>query len=96
MSPLVTPYGLKMHPCLSLDEIIRPLACEIVASGAKATAVSLACCSKSFEGAVLDVLWETQDRLTPLLKCLPQEVWGEENEKFVSRVMFNVPFVLTG
>ncbi|KAF9786379.1 hypothetical protein BJ322DRAFT_1059294 [Thelephora terrestris] len=71
-----------MHPCLSVDEIIRLLACELVASKAKATAVSLACCSKRLEGAVLDVLWETQDRLTPLLKCLPQEVWGEENGKF--------------
>ena len=76
----------KMHNCLSVDEIVRLLACTLVASGAKGTAVALACCSKGLEAPVLDALWETQDQLTPLLKCLPQEVW-EEDEDFVSRVM---------
>ena len=73
-----------MHPCLSVDEILRLLAFKLVASGAKATTVSLACCCRSFEDPVLDVLWETQDGLTPLLKCLPQDVWHEQDEKLVS------------
>ena len=73
-----------MHPCLNVDEILRLLACELVAAEAKATAVSLACCCKNFEDPVLDVLWESQDRLTPLLKCFPQEVWKEEDGSFVS------------
>jgi len=73
-----------MHPCLNVDEIIRLLACELVASKAKATAVALACCCKSFEEPVLDALWEGQDRLTPLLKCLPRDVWEEGDENFVS------------
>ena len=76
-----------MHPCLSVDEILRLLAFELVGSGAKETAVSLACCCRGFEDPVLDVLWETQDGLTPLLKCLPQEVWYEEDEKFVSQLI---------
>jgi hypothetical protein len=76
-----------MHPCLNVDEILRLFARELVASGAKATAVSLACCCKDFEDPVLDVLWETQDRLTPLLKCFPQEVWKEEGGSFVSYIM---------
>ena len=84
-----------MHRCLNLDEMLRLLACELVGSELKATAVSLARCCKSFENPVLHVLWETQDRLTPLLKCLPQEVWEEEDGNFVSQVMaFDLPSVL--
>ena len=64
-----------MHPCLCIDEILRPIAREVVASGWKETAVALACCCKSFEDPVLDVLWETQDGLAPLLETLPQDVW---------------------
>ena len=73
-----------MHPCLNVDEILRLLACKFVASESKGTAVSLACCCKSFEDPVLDVLWESQDLLTPLLKCLPREIWGEDGGSFVS------------
>ena len=60
------------------------MACKVVAAGAKAAAVALACCCKSFEDPVLDALWETQDRLTPLLDCFPQEIWEEGGESFVS------------
>jgi len=73
-----------MHRCLSVDEILGLLACELVASGAKATAAALARCRKIFEDPLLDALWETQNRLTPLLDCLPEDVWEEESESFVS------------
>jgi hypothetical protein len=66
-----------MHACLGVDEILRLLACELVWSEAKATAVALACCCKSFEDPVLDALWETQEQLFPLLKSLPEGVWKE-------------------
>jgi len=66
-----------MHACLNVDEIVRLIASELVASGAKATAAILACCCKSFEDPVLDALWETQDRLRPLLKSFPEDVWNE-------------------
>jgi hypothetical protein len=66
-----------MHPCLGVDEILRFLVRELVGSQAKASAVSLACCRKSFENPGLDVLWETQDRLLPLLESLPGDVWNE-------------------
>jgi hypothetical protein len=64
-----------MHPCLSVDEILRFIACELVASRGRATAIALACCCKSFEDPVLDALWATQDRLFTLLKSLPGDVW---------------------
>ena len=64
-----------MHACLYVDEIVRLIAREIVASGRKAVAVALACCCKSLEDPVLDELWETQKELNPLLKSLPGGVW---------------------
>ena len=66
-----------MHACLNVDEILRLIVCELIASGGRATTVSLACCCGSFEDPVLDTLWERQDRLAPLLKSLPGDVWDE-------------------
>ena len=84
MKSQVKPYILDpMHPCLNVEEIIRLIACELVASGGKKTAVALACCCKIFEDPVLDALWETQDRFGPLLKSFPEDVWAE-NVNFVS------------
>ena len=66
-----------MHTCLNVDEIIRLIACELVASEAKATAVALACCCKNVEDPVLDALWETQEQLLPLLNSLMGYVWND-------------------
>ena len=66
-----------MHACLNVDEILRLIAHELVTPGGEEGAVALACCRKSFEDPVLDVLWETQDRLLPLLKSFPEDVWNE-------------------
>jgi hypothetical protein len=75
---------LKMHRSLAMDDILHLLACELVESELRGTAVSLACCCRTFKDVVLNALWKTQGRLTPLLKCLPQEVW-KEDESFVSQ-----------
>ena len=64
-----------MHPCLSVDEIVRFIASELVASQETATSVSLACCGKILKDPVLDVLWETQNQLLRLLRSLPEDVW---------------------
>ena len=66
-----------MHACLNVDEILRLIVCKLVGSGARATAVALACCCKGFEDSVLDALWETQGGLLPLLDSLPADVWNE-------------------
>ena len=76
-----------MHACLNVDEILRLLVCELVGSEANATAVSFACCCKKIREPALDGLWKTQDQLTPLLKCFPQDVWEETDGDFVSQVM---------
>ena len=67
----------SMHPCLSVDEILRLIACELVTSTEWKAALALACCCKSFEDPVLDALWEPQDRIFPLLESLPGDVWNE-------------------
>lgn len=69
-----------MHPCLYVDEIVRLIAGELVASGGRATAVALARCCKSFEDPVLDVLWQTQERLFPLFKSFPEDIWDRSEE----------------
>ena len=66
-----------MHRCLNVDEIVRLIACELAASERKATAVCLACCCKCLGDPVLDALWATQAKLSPLFKCLPGDVWKE-------------------
>ena len=81
---LIASSRSKMHPCLNVDEILSLFARELVASEAKATAAALARCCRSFEEPVLDALWEAQERLTPLLKCIPRDVWEEEDGEFVS------------
>ena len=63
-----------MHACLNMDEIVRLIAWELVASRAKATTIALACCSKSFEDPVLDTLWGTESLLRPLLRSFPGDV----------------------
>ena len=66
-----------MHPCLHVDEILRLITRELLDPEDQATAVALACCCKSFEDPVLDVLWEVQTRLFHLVKSLPGVLWVE-------------------
>ena len=77
-------FARPMHACFSVDEIVRLLACELVASEGNGTAVALARCCKSLEDPVLDVLWGTQVRLYPLLETFPESVWDETAPTFVS------------
>ena len=65
-----------MHSCLWVDEIVRFIAAELVASGWKATTVTLACCCKALKEPALDAVWETQDQgFSPLLGTLPEGIW---------------------
>lgn len=68
-----------MHVCLRVDEIVRAIASELVASyKGSIDGVALARCCKSFEDPALDAMWEAQDNLIPLLKTLPRDVWDKE------------------
>ena len=83
-----------MHTCLCVDEVVRLIAHELVASEGKATSVALACCCKTLEDPTLDVLWQTQEQLLPLLKSLPGGVW-DDGECIVSPLSDNVLPLLT-
>ena len=69
----------SIHPCLNVDEILRLIACELVASRGEGAAVILAYCCKCFEDLVLATLWTTHqlDELLPLLTCFPGDVWND-------------------
>ena len=82
----------SMHACLSVDEIVRLIAHELVASGGTGTAVALACCCKNFEDPVLDALWVEQDRLFPLLDSFPADVWNEGGCTVSASTMSVFPF----
>ena len=83
-----------MHVCLGVDEIVRLVADELVASEGKKSAVSLACSCKTFKDPVLDALWETQEQLPPLLRSFPESIW-ENTDNFVGAVVAFCPFPLT-
>jgi hypothetical protein len=80
-----------MHACLSVDEIVRLIASELVAFGGDATAVALACCCKNFEDPVLDALWVTQTLLGPLLEIFPGGIWEEDIPDYVS--LSTIPYL---
>ena len=67
-----------MHPCLCVDEIVRLVASELVASECKATTAALARCCRSFEHPVLDLLWEDPGRL---LRVCPKDARDYREDK---------------
>lgn len=73
-----------MHPCLDVDEIVRLLAHELVASEEWSAAVALACCCKKFEDPALGALWGIQEEFHPLLDTFPEGVWNETSQDLVS------------
>lgn len=80
------------HRCWALDEIVRAIAANLVTNWATASAVALACCSKSFEEPALGEIWRRLtflDGLDPLIKCFPPEVWEirGEDRKLASTTM---------
>ena len=67
----------SMHACLNVDEIMRVITHELVASSRDGAAVSLVCRRKSLEDPAPDALWAKQGSLYPLLESPPSDVWKE-------------------
>jgi len=72
------------HRCWGLDEIVRAIAESLVSDNARASAVSLASCSKSLEEPALGEVWRSLSSLAPLVKSFPPEVWEVKDEKLAS------------
>jgi len=62
------------HRALAVDEILREVT-ALVTDIHPPTAVSFACCAKSFEEPALSALWKIQDELPILIKTLPPNCW---------------------
>ncbi|KAJ7730090.1 hypothetical protein DFH07DRAFT_849364 [Mycena maculata] len=81
-----------MHRCWDVAEITR-IVFELLGPTHWSDAVSptmkaltaLARTCRGFSDPALDLLWESQLGIVPLLKCLPSHVWDTSDGSFVRR-----------
>ena len=74
------------HRCWALDEIVRVIAANLVFDKGRASAVSLASCSKFLEEPALGEVWRRLSSLAPLVKCFPPDVWEIRDQKLASTI----------
>ena len=74
LSAGVSAGAIMTHRALAVDEILREVAAHVT-DVHPSTAVSLACCARSFEEPALSALWKIQDELPTLVKTLPPDSW---------------------
>ena len=72
------------HRTLAVDEILREIIDRVIDIHPP-TAVSLACCAKSFEEPALSALWKTQKELPVLIRTLPPDSWDLRPKTIRSR-----------
>jgi hypothetical protein len=74
------PLNLKstMHHCLDITEILHIIFKNFHIYGSRYNLLSLAFVSKAFHEPALDLLWELQGSLLPLIKTFPADLWKEE------------------
>ena len=73
-----------MHQLLRLDDLVRNIAyCADRKIQGSASLLALACCCKSLEGPVMDILWQRQVDLSTILKTLPADSWSITDRVFV-------------
>lgn len=56
-----------MHPCLTIDEILREIFCR---AEERRTLCAIAQTCRTFNGPATDLIWETLPNLTPVLRLL--------------------------
>jgi hypothetical protein len=73
-----------MHQVLRLEELVRNISdsAEPTSQGS-ASLLAFACCCKSLEGPVMDVLWQRQIHLSTILQSLPEDSWTITEGVFV-------------
>ena len=78
------PSAFPMHQVLRLDELIRNIShCASPTPEGSASLLAFACCCKSFEEPVMDILWQRQVDLSTILKTLPADSWMVTDNIFV-------------
>ena len=75
------------HCVFKISELSRDIASQLIYVSQKST-LNLACTSRYLEEPVLSTLWETQRRLSTLLKVLPEGTW--KNEYIESKAKWEV------
>ena len=79
-SPLLSPVQATMiherapYRVLTISELARHIASQLVLIEAEGSAVNLACACRSLEEPILSTLWETQSSLYALLGVLPENL----------------------
>ena len=80
-SPPLSPVQATMihdrapYRVLTISELARHIASQLVLIEAEGSAVNLACACRSLEEPILSTLWETQSSLYILLRVLPEKNW---------------------
>ncbi|KIM84932.1 hypothetical protein PILCRDRAFT_87278 [Piloderma croceum F 1598] len=82
-----------MHHCLEITEILKTIFNNFGFSASRRDLYALALVSKAFHEPALDVLWELQDCILPLIKTFPVEVWEQSGNP--STLSFQRPLVAT-
>ena len=72
------------HPIFDIDELSRLIIDELM--GSQQTLLSLALTCQSLEEPALSSLWGRQNKLTVLLKVLPNHTWAQDEPSSRSTV----------
>jgi hypothetical protein len=72
-----------MHRCLLISEIIHLICAELGGVCAKKSLAGLAQTCLAFREPALDALWYELHGLLPLVRCMPQDLWVEDDEDLV-------------
>ncbi|EIW78121.1 hypothetical protein CONPUDRAFT_156131 [Coniophora puteana RWD-64-598 SS2] len=66
-----------MHRCLLILEVLSEICSHLSLQGEDSSLVSFARTCQALHGPALNQLWSCLTDFTPLVKCLPEDVWRE-------------------
>jgi hypothetical protein len=74
-----------MNRVFYAEEPVRQIALSAdMGPTGSASLLAFACCCKTLEGPVMDILWLRQKYLPAILQTLPADCWAFTDEKYVS------------
>ena len=81
-----------MHQLFRLEELVQNISyCADSTRQGSASLLAFACCCKSLEGPIMDVLWRRQVDLSTILKTLPTDSWTTTGGTFVCEELLCSP-----
>ncbi|KIK85210.1 hypothetical protein PAXRUDRAFT_152758 [Paxillus rubicundulus Ve08.2h10] len=88
-----------MHRCLSITEVRRAIFREVYhqptsTNKDRLTVARLARTCRAFNGSALDVLWAILESFTPLVQCLPHDLWRIDVVKNIKTFCLRRPMSL--